>query len=502
MQMDLSNQQVRWARSFCVLILLASAIGYIVFTIRWPWMWDDQVFHYDVFLMKHGKVPYRDIYDLNMPGCYLLQRWAMSIFGGGNVGWRLYEYTLLCLLTLSGIVITRPYDWLAGLFSGVAFAVLHGVDGAAMALERDEIVTVLLMFSLAIICIAVRHGRPVLMIVSGFVLGMAMLVKPTGALFALLFLVLLFAGARAHNRASKRYLAYGAGGLAITLAILAGFMLPDSLRPFLELQRRLIPYYSSLGHASWMYLLKESLPASSAVVIAGAVALAFWNRSATGWELWGIRACVLLGALSYFAQRKGYTYHRYSFLAFGLLWAGMEFGLAMKAVGNRRIAGCAAMVAAVLIILPNNVNALRHARHDSNPLADQLQADLVELGGPALQNRVQCLDLVTGCYSALYRLGLVQSTGWMGDLQFFGPDDHKAVPYYRAMFWNQIHQKPPEVIVLSSEWFGARHYSFDKLNAWPEFRDYLNSAYDLKITRTFGSFDGNVLAYRIYVLHP
>jgi len=107
-----------------------------------------------------------------------------------------------------------------------------------------------------------------------------------------------------------------------------------------------------------------------------------------------------------------------------------------------------------------------------------------------------------GPSAASTRLGLVQSTGWMGDLQFFGPDDHKAVPYYRAMFWDQVHQNPPEVIVLSSEWFGARHYSFDKLNAWPEFRDYLNSAYDLKITRTFGSFDGNVLAYRIYVLHP
>jgi hypothetical protein len=54
--------------------------------------------------------------------------------------------------------------------------------------------------------------------------------------------------------------------------------------------------------------------------------------------------------------------------------------------------------------------------------------------------------------------------------------------------------------VLSSEWFGAKLYSFDKLEAWPEFRDYLNSAYRLDVTRTFGSFEGNVLAYRIYVL--
>jgi hypothetical protein len=53
---------------------------------------------------------------------------------------------------------------------------------------------------------------------------------------------------------------------------------------------------------------------------------------------------------------------------------------------------------------------------------------------------------------------------------------------------------------LSSEWFGAKQYSFEKLNAWPEFRDYLNSRYQLNTTRTFGSFDGNQLAYRIYLL--
>src|SRR3569623_174484 len=95
MRMGLSDRVLRWARTACVLILVASGVGYIVFTIHWPWMWDDQVFHYVVYLMKHGKVPYRDIYDLNMPGCYLMQRWAMSILGGGDVGWRLYEYMLL-----------------------------------------------------------------------------------------------------------------------------------------------------------------------------------------------------------------------------------------------------------------------------------------------------------------------------------------------------------------------------------------------------------------------
>ena len=497
MQIALADRAVHTARLFCIAILLASAAGYMIFTIHWPWMWDDQVFHYVIFLLRHGKVAYKDIYDINMPGCYLIERWAIAIFGGGDLGWRFYEFSLLGAMAWAGAVIARRYDWLAGLFAGVIFAVLHGVDGAAMAVERDEVVTVLLFVGFAFLCLALRHSRPLLMVPLGFFLGLAILIKPTVAPYAILFLALAWI---VHRTGIVRYILWSLAGFAIIAAIALAFLLPHSLGPFLFILRKEMPYYSILGHPTWSYLLKNSLPVPVALVLVVTVVLAFGDKLRAGWEFWGVRIACLLGALSYFIQRKGYTYHRYMFMGFALLWAGMELCIAMRERGWRRFFGAAAMVIAVVLILPHNVNILRHSRHDANPLADQLQADLQRLGGPALNNRVQCLDLVTGCYSALYRLGLVQSTGFMGDLQFFGPDDHNVVPYYRKIFWDDIHANPPQVIVLSSEWFGAKSYSFDKLNAWPEFRDYLNSHYTLDVTRTFGSFDSNVLAYRIYVL--
>ena len=66
-------------------------------------------------------------------------------------------------------------------------------------------------------------------------------------------------------------------------------------------------------------------------------------------------------------------------------------------------------------------------------------------------------------------------------------------------FWDDMHSNPPQVIVLSNQWLGHPN-SFDKLNAWPQFRDYLNSAYTLDVSRNTGSLYGYVLAYRIYVL--
>jgi hypothetical protein len=499
MQMILSDRQVSLFRLVCIATLFASAACYAVFTIHWPWMWDTQVFHYAIFLMHHGKIAYKDIYDINMPGCYLMERWAIDIFGGGDLGWRFYEFTLLGSMTLAACIIAVPYDWFAGLLAGVLFAIFHGIDGAAMATERDEVIAVLILIGYAFQFLSVRKSRPIVMLPFGLSLGMAMLIKPTAALFVIVLLLFAYFALKQRARPPAAYLLWGIAGFGIIFVILLGFMLPDSLGPFLFLQRQAIPYYASLAPASWSYLLKNSLPAPFLFFVPAAVMLAIANRARADWEIWTVRSGVVLGALSYFVQRKGYTYHRYSFMAFALLWFGLECALAIKAKGWLRTCGVLGIAVAVLVVLPPRVNHLRHERHNSNPLADQLQADLQRLGGSSLQNRVQCLDMVTGCYSALYRLGLVQSTGFMGDTLFFAPDDGSSVPYYRQIFWDDMHKNPPRVIVLSSERFGVK-YSFDKLNAWPQFRDYLNSGYTLDVSRTFGSFDGNVLAYRIYVL--
>ena len=499
MRMILSDRQVSFFRLICIAILFSAAGCYAIFTIHWPWMWDEQLIHYVVFLMQHGKVAYRDIFDLNLPGCYLMERWAIDIFGGGDLGWRFYEFTLLGVMTLAACVIALPYDWMAGLVAGVLFAIFHGVDGGAMATERDEVVAVLLLVGYAFQFLAVRRSRAILMLPFGLSVGMAMLIKPTAALFPLALLLFAYFALKHRAQPPAAYLLFSAAGLGIMFAILLSFLLPNSLGPFLFLERNVIPYYSNFAPATWGYLLRNSLPVPFLFFLPAAVLLALANRGRANWEIWAIRTGVALGAFSYFVQRKGYTYHRYSFMAFALLWFSLECAIAIKARGWLRNLGVLGIAVAVLVVLPPKVNRLRHERHNANPFADQLQADLQRLGGNSLQNRVQCLDMVTGCYSALYRLGLMQSTGFMWDLQFFGPDDGNIVPYYRRIFWNDIHNNPPQVIVLSSEWF-RETYSFDKLNAWPQFRDYLNSAYTLDVSRSFGSFDGNVLAYRIYVL--
>ena len=57
--------------------------------------------HYVNFLMSHGLQPYSQITDNNLPGAYLIESWAMHVFGGGDLAWRIYDFFLLGVLTLS-----------------------------------------------------------------------------------------------------------------------------------------------------------------------------------------------------------------------------------------------------------------------------------------------------------------------------------------------------------------------------------------------------------------
>jgi hypothetical protein len=500
MQTTLSDRQVYYFRVLCIAMLLAGAACYVAFTLHWQWMWDTQVMHYITLLIGHGKVPYKDIYDINMPGAYLTERWAIGVFGGGDLGWRIYEFTLLGSMTLAMIVIAKPYDWVAGLFAGVLFSLLYGSLGPFQAAQRDEVMTVLLFIGYALLFVAIRRGWPVLMLPFGLALGIAILIKPTVLPFAIALLLLPFFVLRRRGRSPMAYILLALAGFAVALGLLLNFLLPQhAFGPFFFILRKLVPYYSSLAHPTLWVLIRRSLPQTVLVYTLIAVVLAVSNKHRANWEMWAIRLGLLFGAVSYFVQRKGYDYHRIAYLCFGLLWIGLEFTAAMQDRGWRRNLGVAGMAFAVLLMAPFNARKV-HRMQDTNPAAFVLEQDLIRLGGDKLQGKVQCLDLVGGCYSALYRLGLVQSTGFTGDLQFFGPDDGKVVPYYRNIFWDDIHRDPPEVIVLSNEWYQDSSYSFNKLNTWPEFRDYLNSAYRLDATRGIFTLYGYPMVYRIYVL--
>jgi hypothetical protein len=138
-----------------------------------------------------------------------------------------------------------------------------------------------------------------------------------------------------------------------------------------------------------------------------------------------------------------------------------------------------------------------------------LEADLHTLGGAKdLQDKVQCLDLTTGCLNALYHLRIVENTGYTGDMLLFTKQQNGATIYYRDIYWQRMRNDPATVIVLSNQDMEESR-GFGRLDNWTWFSSYLQKNYTEVIARDF-PHEGlaasavpvappDAAAYRIYI---
>jgi hypothetical protein len=494
-----STSYMKYFRALMVCVLGIAAICLVFMTYRWPLVGDAQVLHYINFLIDKGFAPYRDITDMNMPGAYMIEGWAMHIFGGGDMAWRMYDFVLLALLGVAMVVIAMPYDWIAGAFASVMFGLVHVSEGALDAAQRDEEMIVLIMIGYALVFEALRRKKPWMMVLFGLSLGMASSVKPTVAPLGFVLLAMAWWSLRKRGEATASYIWGGLAGACIAAAINFGFLFHyGSTGAFFEINRRLTPYYAGLNHPSFAHMLRKSLPRVVLLMLPFGLLVSFVDRQWKNWERWALLLGVALGGFSYFAQHKGYAHHRYGLVAFMLLWMAIELMLAMRRQGWVRAVGVAGMALGTLVMVPTYVHRILLV-HPVNVYTESLERDLTRLGGDQLQGKVQCLDLVDGCLTALYHLKLVQSTGSTGDLLLFPTAPTPAQEYYQELFWEQINRNPPSIFVLSNEWWpDIRDYpNFDKVNKWPEFAAYLSENYNMALSKEFLAEQNH--GYRIYV---
>ena len=69
----------------------------------WPLFHDAPLMHYIAWLIERGAVPYRDAFDMNLPGVYAIHLAVLRVLGAGDVGWRVFD-----LGWLAGTAIVLP----------------------------------------------------------------------------------------------------------------------------------------------------------------------------------------------------------------------------------------------------------------------------------------------------------------------------------------------------------------------------------------------------------
>lgn len=460
--------------------LAAALIVCALVSIFWSWHWplagDAALMHYVVFLVHHGLTPYRDIVDVNLPGSYLADAFAMRVFSGTE-GWRLYDLLVVLVLTGAAILITRRSSVFAGIFAGLFFLLLHLQDGIAQAGQRDLLIAALLVCSYAMLFLAQSNpsfGAPIFLF--GLLLGASGTIKPLFLPLGVVLLLVSMKPAKAHGLRTAWHVGFGLLGLVLpAVGITAWLWRHGAVSPFLHALRRLIPYHASLGHRPLTYLLTHCAAPILPLCILWALVWILL-RKPLDLERTELLIGIAAALLAYLVQGKGYPYHRYPLLALLLLVMGIDFSAALEQTRWVKSLAAVGLGCACFFFAPRAA-WLVHTFNPATPFEDNLAHDL-QAYGSHLSGNVQCLDTFGGCIHTLYNLGAVQSTGFLYDCYLFAPAPGKVQDEYRNAFWAAYQKARPEIVVMTSQYcFGPDN--FQKIDTWPQLRDDLAHSYQL-----------------------
>ena len=476
-------------------VLVVAAFGALTVllawrSLAWPVIHDVALMHYVAWRIADGATPYRDLFDMNQPGTYLIHLAVLRTLGGGDLAWRLVDLAWLAVTAGAIAAFAAPWGALASAAGAFVFATYHLAGGAWQAGQRDFFVCVVLVLGALGVARWLEDGRLVTLVWSGAALGAGLTVKPHVALFVgALGAVVAVAAARACGvaTAASATAVFVASAAAAPLAVLLWLAATGGLGAWYEIVTGyLIPLYSRLGRTSpWsVYRWHAWIPIGVGVSVS-LVAVLLRRRAAARHLVAALG--VAYGIFHYVGQGKGWEYHLDPLAAFAAVLVAAELPAALAA-RRRALAGTltATLLASLVLLGAKGLEAspaeFWWARHAT---VRAVEADLRAQLAPG--DTVQILDTTEGGIHALFRLGVREPTRFLYDFHFFHDEGTAVVRGLRDEFIRDLDRHPPRVIVLFERGWPAGGY--ERVERFPTLAERLRARYQPPITRA---------GYRLY----
>lgn len=497
---------------FAALSLLLGAIAAL--SLWWRMVLDTPILLYLAYLMdKFGYVPYRDFFDMNLPGTYFIYLAIGKVFGYGDLGVRVADLIYLGALLAGTWAWLRRMGWQVAWSACVLFGLMYLKYSTGMSLQREYLILLPLSLALGMGCRvqgigdgagAARRAYAIRLFGVGLLFGLIATIKPHAALgLAVLLAYMLWPAPRPRPIPYTPYpIPYA------LLPLLAGLSLPilavgvylaanGALGNLLAIATRYWPLYGNLtdrhqtlfGAARVAYLARGMLALGGHalwLLPAGVGALAALFRSAFDearkrqvWLMVGMAAAYgVYPALS----GQFWDYHWLPFLYFALAlaslcWVARPISMAGWA---RALPIAAILLAMALYVRPPGefwmqlrgqpIPPPNYGRDDQ--IADFLRARL----RPG--DRVQPLDWTRGgAVHAMLMTGAQIATPFVYDFHFYHHVSNPTIQALRRQFMQSLAAAPPRFIVdvqaNNKPWVSGP----DTTREFPELRRFLSEHY-------------------------
>ena len=484
------------------LILAASAALALYLGWRswgWPLIHDAPLMHYIAWLVAQGAVPYRDVFDMNVPGVYLLHLGVTTLLGEGDRAWRLFDFAWLGLTAAALFGFSRRMgDARSGSGAAVLFILYHLSGGAWRAGQRDFLLALFLVLAAWGAVRAWESGGALLPLLwGGLAAGAGIMIKPHSALFWITCAGVSALGAR-RSGMFRALAVWCAAGLTVPVLVLGWLAWRGGAGPIaLIVTDYVLPLYSRVGRVSVWEGLRWHVYGWQ--VWSCLIALGLFGFMQSPEKPYDIRRWLALvgavyGFLHYAVQGKGWEYHLYPLAVFLCALASVPLAALAKRVEpsrwDARPALSRALTLALLVPAVAFLGAKGVDAADARWIADKerrvsaLTRDLRLLAGAG---PVQVMDVTEGGLHALLRLHLRQPTRFLYDFHFFHDEADARIQTLRAEFARELERgRPTAVVVFRDTW---RRPGYERLDGLPAVAGLIERDYTLAVEG-----DG----YRIY----
>ena len=489
---------VRYFFWICSIILSACALVQIAQSLNWPLFWDAPLMHYPAWLISQGAIPYRDIFDQQFPGLYLLHLCIIKFLGPGDFAWRMADLLSLLLINIGIFSFLKKSGTLPALLAVSLFSCYH-LNGAPFhAGQRDFFM--LMFFMLGTFCTASSLGRSFALtrlFFGGLLLGAVTMIKPHAALY-LLMMAAVIGGCAVRQKQSmvKPLAAFLISATLVPAGILTWLALNGGLLPLIDIIfNYLIPIYATMKHPNaeisnfliGYLVLYVPIVIESACLVMITLA-AFFMQKRLQLQMVISALGLIYGLFHFFSQGRAWQYHLYPLVLFMILLVATW--LPSYKTGKKSILQIIAIAVMIQLVLGIGIKSVANIANNTAYYDNSSQ--LVE----DLRTRLKPGDKVQLFFStglgvhALYKLKVPIASRFMMDMHFFHEREYDYVKKIRAELITTLQKEPPKLIVVSKiSYIGD--VSFDRIKAFPEFYSLLNSSYSLAVERDL---------YRVYEL--
>jgi hypothetical protein len=475
--------------------VLAIAVGILLFkSLDWPIILDVPFLHYIGWQITEGAVPYRDFFDLNLPGTYMLHAAVIQLLGTSDFAFRFFDIGSLLIISLCSFIFCKKYGTLSAFLAATLFPAFHLFNGNLYCGQRDYLILVFIISSL---CFFVRYKdnscKQTALICSGFLLGAGISIKPFTVLWAIPMAVAIIKTPLVTMKTRILHTVLMCCAIALPNILLFSWLfIIGGLKDFFDIYLSYGPLYAKapIGFNFMSFFAPFlGIPFFWLMVITCSLAIlhACKKRKLTLHQFFALFG-IAFGIFSFFSQTKGLFYHLYPAFFFLLLTPALFaetlnrnksiYQLALVFIMLYLTAGLAYASVKNIFVTPwqfiTRPSYLVSLKKDLTPR--------ISTG-----DTIQFLEPDAAGTAIMIKWKLEQPTRMLSDGYLYYRVDHPYTENLRHEFLQDLRRLPPRYIVLSKLGWPVSGYT--RLASFPELASWLFENYSLDIERTM---------YRIY----